>query len=158
VRGVDRVIKRCECGRPIRTKKAKAIGLIMRSDGYPRVSLSKKNRYVQRCVHHLVLEAFVGPRPLGADACHNNGVRSDSRLENLRWDTRKNNHADRWAHGTMLLGEQTNNVKLTEAEVVAIRKSDYTHLELADLYGVARGTIQRIRSRKTWRHVAEGGK
>lgn len=51
-------------------------------------------------VHRLVLEAFVGPRPEGMFGCHNNGDPSDNRLENLRWDTPKNNSADMIRHGT----------------------------------------------------------
>lgn len=47
-----------------------------------------------RTVHTLVLEAFVGPRPDGADACHENGNRRDARLTNLRWDSRSGNVQD----------------------------------------------------------------
>lgn len=45
-------------------------------------------------MHVLVLEAFVGPRPAGMDACHANDVPTDNRLTNLRWDLRSANHAD----------------------------------------------------------------
>lgn len=51
-------------------------------------------------VHKLVLEAFVGPRPAGLEACHNNGDGTDNRLTNLRWDTHKANMADQFEHGT----------------------------------------------------------
>lgn len=45
-------------------------------------------------VHQLVLLAFVGPRPDGCDVCHINGDPTDNRLENLRYDTRKENILD----------------------------------------------------------------
>lgn len=51
-------------------------------------------------VHKLVLEAFVGPRPPGMEACHNNGDGCDNRLSNLRWDTHRANMADQFEHGT----------------------------------------------------------
>lgn len=51
-------------------------------------------------VHKLVLEAFVGPRPEGKEACHDNGNGMDNRLTNLRWDTHKANMADQFRHGT----------------------------------------------------------
>jgi hypothetical protein len=53
-----------------------------------------------RYVHHLVLEAFVGPRPDGMEACHENGNSLDNRLSNLRWDTHAANMADQRRHGT----------------------------------------------------------
>lgn len=51
-------------------------------------------------VHRAVLETFVGPCPPGMEACHNNGDRTDNRLENLRWDTHQANERDKVNHGT----------------------------------------------------------
>ncbi|MFV8049906.1 NUMOD4 motif-containing HNH endonuclease [Mycobacterium sp. 48b] len=45
-------------------------------------------------VHHLVLMAFVGPRPDGLDGCHRNDIPDDNRVANLRWDTRSSNALD----------------------------------------------------------------
>jgi hypothetical protein len=50
-------------------------------------------------VHRLVLEAFVGPPPVGLVGCHNNGSPTDNRVENLRWDTLKANSQDMVKHG-----------------------------------------------------------
>lgn len=52
-----------------------------------------------RYMHHLILEAFVGPRPTGMEACHENDIKTDNRLENLRWDTRSANMFDRVRNG-----------------------------------------------------------
>ncbi|WP_353853544.1 NUMOD4 motif-containing HNH endonuclease [Nocardia sp.] len=52
-----------------------------------------------RPVHHLVMEAFVGPRPEGMDTCHNNGDPGDNRLVNLRYDSRNENQIDAVRHG-----------------------------------------------------------
>ena len=69
--------------------------------GYPTVRLYIEGKGRTRfCIHKLVLETFIGPCPPGMEACHNNGKRPDNRPSNLRWDTRKNNHWDRWEHGT----------------------------------------------------------
>jgi hypothetical protein len=55
-------------------------------------------------VHHLVLEAFVGPRPAGHEAAHGDGDKTNNALANLRWATPKENAADRYRHGTVLFG------------------------------------------------------
>lgn len=51
-------------------------------------------------VHVLVLDAFVGPRPKGMEACHNDGDGTNNKLSNLRWDTHKANIQDSISHGT----------------------------------------------------------
>ena len=153
VRGLPRVIKRCKCGEPIRRARGGPLKWIMRIEGYPLVSLSRGNRYVQRLVHRLVLEAFVGPAPKGMEACHKNGKQHDPRLVNLRWDTKKANHADKWLHGTMLVGEETNSVKLREEQVKEIFFSSEPISVLAHRFGVGRSAISRIQSGETWKHL-----
>lgn len=54
---------------------------------------------VDRYVHHLVLEAFVGPRPAGQEGRHLNDNPIDNRLENLAWGTRSQNLHDRVRNG-----------------------------------------------------------
>lgn len=51
-------------------------------------------------VHDLVLKAFTGPRPEGAECCHNDGHGTNDVHTNLRWDTRSENTYDRVRHGT----------------------------------------------------------
>jgi hypothetical protein len=153
VRALDRVIKRCKCGEPLVRKKGAPVRWIMRPDAYPRVSLSRGNKRVQRLVHRMVLETFVGPCPDGMEACHNNGKRGDPSLLNLRWATTKENHADKWAHGTMLVGEKTNSVKLTELQVREIRASQHSKAVLAKRYRVSLSAIARVRNRQTWTHI-----
>lgn len=62
----------------------------MDATGYYSVGL----RSTKYRLHVLVLETFVGPRPDGFQACHFNCDKSDNRLENLRWDSRKENFED----------------------------------------------------------------
>lgn len=87
---IDRLDKN---GRPWR-KKGTIHGQHVKPNGYVYVNLKSKPRKQRRYVHQLVLEAFVGPRPEGAEACHDNGDREDNRLENLRWDTVSENRLD----------------------------------------------------------------
>lgn len=67
--------------------------------GYRSVGLSRGKGPRRHLVHRLVLFAFVGPPPQSwYHGCHYNGIRSDSRLENLRWDTPAGNAADTIRH------------------------------------------------------------
>lgn len=58
-------------------------------------------------VHHLVLMAFVGPRPEGMEGCHENDIPNDNRVENLRWDTRSANLRDSVRNGTHSFASRT---------------------------------------------------
>jgi len=71
------------------------------SGGYALVSLYHAGRVIHPRIHVLVLETFVGPRPApDYDCCHNDGNAANNSLCNLRWDTRRENHADLVRHGT----------------------------------------------------------
>lgn len=58
-------------------------------NGYLKVTLGRFGR--NKRVHRLVLEAFIGPCPVGCQCDHINTVRTDNRLENLRWATESEN-------------------------------------------------------------------
>ena len=62
--------------------------------GYLQVSLTRNGKQSKVRVHVLALEAFVGPRPEGALACHRNDQPADNRLENLYWGTKSHNGVD----------------------------------------------------------------
>ena len=55
--------------------------------------------YVARRVHHLVLEAFDSPRPLGAFGRHLDDDRLNNHIENLAWGTRTENTYDMIRNG-----------------------------------------------------------
>lgn len=67
--------------------------------GHLSVALGRGN---SRCVHELVLLAFVGEKPHKHECRHLNGNPADNRLENLAWGTRSENIKDAVAHGTWM--------------------------------------------------------
>jgi hypothetical protein len=97
VRSLDRP---GEPGKGLYARKGRVLTAVANWAGYHRVLLYKRGRRKLRLVHHLVLEAFVGARPEGMDGCHENGIRDDNRVENLRWDTKSGNMKDKVRHGT----------------------------------------------------------
>ena len=102
--------------------------------------------------HRLVLEAFVGKCPEGMEGCHNDGNHQNNKLENLRWDTPKNNHADKVKHNTSNSGERCNWAKLTKEQVISIRNDDRLQRVIAEEYGVKQHTISRIKNGTRWVH------
>ncbi len=128
------------------------------SGGYPAVCLGTGDSSTRRrLVHRLVLEAFVGQCPEGMEACHGNGIRTDNRLENLRWDTRLSNHADKRLHGTHPAGEQNPQATLTDDLVIEIKHrivNGEQSRKIAKDYGVDESTIGKIRTGEHWASVA----
>jgi len=122
--------------------------------GYPTVCLCRKGRKERVAIHRLVMRAFVGMPGPGEEVCHNNGIRSDAALSNLRYATRAENHADKIIHGTTNRGERSATAKLTSADVISIREDRRSQQELGRIHGVSQGHIHRIKSRVRWAHIA----
>lgn len=122
-------------------------------DGYFRVHLHCGGHRVCRKVAALVLSAFAGERPAGHDACHNNGVRTDDRLENLRWASRKDNLADRQVHGTVNNGERNGAAVLNTGQVRAIRADTASQSDIAEKFGIGQATVSKIKRGARWAHV-----
>ena len=125
--------------------------------GYWTVKLSRGGRSRPTLVHRLIMAAFVGPCPDGQEVAHDNGIRTDIRLANLRYDTRKGNLADRRRHGTHLEGEGVPVAKLTEKQVVAIRataRGRGVAARLAAEHVCSADNIYTIWAGESWRFLA----
>lgn len=151
VRSLSRVItaKNASIRGYPRQVKGKILRAQDHSAGYAQVALSGKCCLVS----HLVLLAFVGLRPEGAEACHNSGRKRDDRLVNLRYDRHVANCADRVIHGTHSRGERNGNAILKKEDVLYIRRSMMSRQVLAYHYGVRAAHIDRIRAKERWQHV-----
>lgn len=127
-----------------------------------------KQRYMKVCikgadgkpktpyVHSLVCLAFHGRKPEGYDVAHSDGVKSNNRPDNLRWATRKDNCADKWAHGTMVRGERSPSAKRTEKDVLEIRRLlslGLNQTQVAKIVGLDSRRVSEIASRKKWAYL-----
>lgn len=101
----------------------------------------------------LILTVFVGPCPPGLECCHENGDEKDDRLDNLRWDTHSANLMDRRKHGTAPVGSKHFRAKLTEADVVEMRRIGYPLRQHAEKYKISEALASMILRRKIWTHV-----
>jgi len=110
-----------------------------------------KNNKVTICrPHKLVMEAFVSIKPDGMECCHFDGNPQNNHLSNLRWDTSKNNHADKIRQGTTNRGENCDTAKLTLEQVKSIRNDNRLQRLIAADYKIAESMISRIKSGKRW--------
>jgi hypothetical protein len=123
--------------------------------------LCKDGEEKQCKVHHLVLDAFIGPRPSGYQANHKNGDTSNNRLSNLEWVTAKQNvnHAftilgRKYPNPPHYSGEKHPMHKLTWDKVEQIRKlysvDGWKIVNLSKYFHVSESTISHIVKGETW--------
>lgn len=154
----DYAVSACGAILSMKRGKVKQMRAISTASGYRSISLCRPGaRALIRLVHHIVLEAFVGNRPDGMETRHLDGNRTNNSLPNLCWGTPLENGKDRTRHGTAwgpsMKGVSNPRAKLTEGDVVQIRRMEGSCDRLAALFGVSRTLITLIRARKIWRHI-----
>jgi len=122
------------------------------------IDLCRDGRKYQLRIHVLVLEAFIGPRPVSLEACHKSDDKSDNSLSNLYWGTKADNIADRDRNGRVggIKGERHHNTKFTASqvlEIVALRQQGLTYSAIAKIFDVSRACISNICHGLVWSHV-----
>ena len=71
--------------------------------GYTFITLCDGNTQKHKTIHSLVMETFVGVRPIGMDIDHINRIRDDNRLENLRYITHADNQKNMKTYDNTIL-------------------------------------------------------
>lgn len=123
----------------------KIVSLKKCPDGYPRVKIGRKLKFV----HTIVLETFIGEKPFkNYQCCHNNGIRDDNRVENLRWDSPRNNVQDRLKHGTYQIGEKNHRNKYPDDLIINLANSDKPIPETAQYYNVKQSIVYYAKHKK----------
>ncbi|WP_410891373.1 HNH endonuclease [Neobacillus sp. 204] len=131
----------------------------MNSDMF--VCLSKNGKIKMMRVHRLVASTFIPNPENKPEVNHKNGVKSDNEVSNLEWNTRIENVRHSYETGLKkaLKGEENNNSKLTESDVMYIRKNytprhpKFNTVAFSKKFGVHNTVISSIVTFKTWRHV-----
>ena len=95
---------------------------VRKVDGYEDILLQQNGTIKRIKVHHIVLNAFRGPAPEGCECDHINHIRTDNRLENLRWLPREINGRDQVRNGK-------NNFKAGDYKVIPY---EFGSVETAD--------------------------
>lgn len=118
------------------------------SGGHLSVVLGKHTG--SRTVHSLVAEAFIGPRPNGKEVCHNDGDHTNNCVENLRYDTRKENLLDEYRAGRGARSRVTpETVRAIRAELATKKKGR----AIAREFGVSEYVVSEIKTGRSWSWV-----
>ncbi len=121
------------------------------SNGYGMVTARKH----YQLVHRVICEQVNGPPPSpDHEAAHTCGKGHEACVNkrHLVWKTHAENMGDTLIHGTHVRGTRNGHAKLTDSDVMAIRRlrGVISERNLASNYGVSRGTINSLMRRRSW--------
>lgn len=120
--------------------------------GYLYVSISTNGKQRSIPIHTLLLDAFVGERPIGNETRHLDGNPLNNALDNLCYGSRKENAQDRIKNG------KRGYSILRDADVKDIKynlhaKQGLSIAEIARRYNRGESTIRDIVKGRRWKHI-----
>lgn len=120
-------------------------------------SLRNKTRKQTTAHRYACTLAHGNPPSEEHQALHKCDVKSCVEPKHLYWGTRKDNGRDASLRGRVgrhpRYGTYNGRAKLSENDVIAIRQSSLSGVELSRKYGVSKTHIGWIRSRRAWSHI-----
>jgi ribosomal protein S25 len=125
--------------------------------GYYVVSLYPKKRSVK--VHRIVAETFIPNPENKPEVNHINGIKTDNRVDNLEWNTSKENVEHKINILGKSRGEAIHTNILTEEQVKSIRKEHIKYskifgaVALSKKYNVSTSCIDDIVNYRSWKHL-----
>jgi len=122
-----------------------------RGAGYGRI----KEGGVDLLAHRVSYQINRGPIPADLLVCHRCDAPRCVNPRHLFIGTQKDNLADRKAKGRFhpVKGERHGRSKLTEQQVLEIRKDDRSQGAIAADYKIHRAMVSYIKSRHSWKHI-----
>lgn len=149
-----------KAGEIMRIKNAKGarVGKILKNQihskrGYLIIRLTTKKISKTYDIHILMANTFLGRVDNSLQVCHNNGIKTDCRLENLRIDTVTANNNDRILHGTSNRGTRNGQNKYPDEIILEIRKladSGEKKVKLSKKFNIPYAYIRKIINKERW--------
>lgn len=138
-------------------KNGKVLSTNVDSHGYVTTSITGLNRDRIKGMHRIVATVFL-PNPNGLpEVNHLDGVKTNNRIDNLEWCTKKGNQD----HEALVLQQRsgTNNYmnKLTDEKVIEIhnlcKEGNLLYKDIAKLYEISNTVVSSIARAIRWRHL-----
>jgi len=166
IRGYEGFYEVSDCGnvRSVITTSSRRTKILKPyvKNGYFAVNLFDNQKMKHCYIHRLVAEAFIENPDNKKEVNHIDCDKQNNRVSNLEWCNRTHNLQHSYDNGLKRMGENHGGHKLTEQEVLQIRKEykkgdrNYSYHALGKKYNVNWCTIQAIISRRLWKHLKEG--
>lgn len=151
VKSVDRLRKREN--RKDAFIKGKKLAIHKRGN-YFKVGLCKNGLVNQLSIHRLIAINFIPNPENKPQVNHINGIKSDNRLDNLEWNTAKENSIHSFDLGMSKKGNDCSFSKLDNESVLKIKndkESKYKYLAVK--YNVSVSCITAIKTNRNWKHI-----
>ncbi len=103
--------------------------------------------------HQASYRIFRGPIPAGLEILHSCDRPICVQPAHLEAGPHDRNMRQASERGLMVRGDAHYRAKLTEADVLAIRASSLTQIELGKIFNIDPSTVSNIRTRKNWKHI-----
>jgi len=139
IRSCEKVIDYIRYGVKLKRKrKSEILKQGVNSDGYRTCILSKNGRPHPRLSHRYVAEAFI-PNPLNKETVnHKDKNRANNHVDNLEWNTRKENSIHAWVGRKMNMEQQKRMVSLIVKPVICFDLSGKFVKEYESIASAAR--------------------
>ena len=120
------------------------------TEGYGHIKINGKMTLVHRAMYQYVYGSI--PKPFVLHRCDN---RKCCNPMHLYAGTSQDNMHDRVKRNpeSFIYSEKHGNAKLIEKQVKEVRKSEEPQAVIAKRLNVSQGTISKIKSRKSWKHI-----
>lgn len=127
-------------------KKAKSPKILTALDkyGYPKNKISINGKYKDVFVHRLVAKEFI-PNPENKLCVnHINGIKTDNRVENLEWCTRKENNQHAYSTGLISNDYKREITDQQCLDIIKLSDNGVSQSKIAKKHGLNQSTISRI--------------
>lgn len=139
----------------VKYTEGKLLKKVIGNRGYINYRLYVDGCKIDKQGHRLVAEAFIENPDNKLEVNHIDSNKQNNHITNLEWVTRQENqiHYANSPYVKHPIGEKVGTAKLTESDIIAIRKDNRTLKEIALSYNCNFTNIGYIKNYKTWKHI-----